>query len=69
MAAVVVVCRPRRTRAEISPTRSPSPGSIAFSSDDFPAPLGPVRTLSCPASRSRSAAIPAPVTTDVARIG
>ncbi len=63
MTAPVVVWVPRRTFSLISPTRSRRPGSSAFSRLDFPAPLGPVTTLSCPSSAARSSSSPAPVFT------
>ena len=59
--AVVVVCRPFCVVSLTSRTRSPSPGWIAFRSDDLPTPLCPVKTVCRPTSRFRNRSMPSPV--------
>ena len=61
IAAETVVFLPRRTRSLISPVRNASPGSIRFSSEDFPAPDGPVSSATWSLNSARSSSTPAPV--------
>ena len=60
MMAETVVWVPRPTRIDTAPILRPRPGSSALSSDDLPAPLGPVNTDSLPLRWVRSDSIPSP---------